>query len=220
MAERLETENAALIIEQKIREAEHAHGGAKRALAALIVKIGSEEKALAILDNRISDLTDRTRKALQDDKEELAQDGAAVIAQLENEREVRQNTLATSRTKAERMRLAIERTHRQLIELRQGLITAQSLEKERRALSGSYSQSASARSAIREGEAVLSRLLNSEDPIALDETLDQIDADLSGDTITQRLSDAGYGAPLKTRAEDVLERLRTSTKPKKTPKTA
>lgn len=209
----LETANAAVIIEQKLREADAAHSAAKRALAALIVKIETEERALDALQLRLEDLTERTRAAMEAGSDDLARDAAAMVAQLENERSVREDTLGTSRLKAERMRLAIERTHRQLVDLRQGLITAQSVERERRAM-GHAQGSVSARSAIREGEAVLKRLLASEDPVGVDDALERIEDDLSGDSVVARMADAGFGAPLRTRAEDVLERLRAQNKAK------
>ena len=48
----LETANAAIIIEQKIREAEAGHATAKRGLASLITRSKSENKALIVLENR------------------------------------------------------------------------------------------------------------------------------------------------------------------------
>lgn len=205
----LETQNAPLIIRQKIAEAEAGHASAKRGLAALIVKIRSEETALSLLDDQITDLTDRTRQALDKSDEALAREAAVLLAQLEDERTLRQQTLESSRSKADRIRLAVERNHRQLISLRQGLVTAQSIERERKAIAGvGGSANRSVSGSIREGEAVLSRLLQSEDPVALDEVLGDIENDLSGRSTLQRLSDAGCGTPLKTRPEDILDRLR------------
>ena len=205
----LETQNAALIIRQKIAEAEAGHASAKRGLAALIVKIRSEQKALGLLDSQIADLTERTRQALEKSDEALAREAAVLLAQLEDERTLRQHTLDSSRSKADRIRLAVERNHRQLISLRQGLVTAQSIERERRAIAGVGGQAGrSVSGSIREGEAVLSRLLASDDPVALDEVLGDIEDDLAGRSTIQRLSDAGCGASLKTRPEDILDRLR------------
>lgn len=208
----LETRNAALIIHQKISEAEAGHASAKRGLAALVVNIRSEEKALTLLNDQITDLTERTRQALAKENGALAREAAVLVAQLEDERILRQNTLVNSRSKAERVRLAIERNHRQLISLRQGLITAQSIERERASIAGIHSYGGKPRQqsvsgSIREGEAVLSRLLKSEDPVALDTVLSEVEDDLTGQTVMNRLADAGCGPALKTRPEDVLQRL-------------
>ncbi|GLQ21519.1 PspA/IM30 family protein [Algimonas porphyrae] len=214
----LETRNAALIIRQKIAEAEAGHASAKRGLAALVVKIRSEENTLILLGDQIAELTERTRQALAKENEALAREAAVMVAQLEDERSLRENTLDSSRRKAERIRLAVERNHRQLISLRQGLITAQSIERERAAIAGSHLHRAapgqqSVSGSIREGEAVLSRLLKSEDPVALDDVLTDIEDDLSGQSVLNRLADAGCGPSLKTRPEDVLQRLRVAAAP-------
>ena len=203
----LETQNAALIIEQKIREAEAGHNAAKRGLAALIARSKSERKALNIVETRIADLTSRTRAAVEAGKEKLAADAATLLAELENEQALRQRTLASAEEKSERMRLAIEKTQRQLVDLQQGLITAKSIEAERNAIRH-VKGDISANSAIREGEAVLKRLLASEDQIEEIEALEEIEADLSGKNVIDRLADAGFGKATKVRAEDVLARFR------------
>ena len=206
----LEIENAALIIEQKIRDAEAGHASAKRGLAALIARTKSEKKALDYIDARISDLETRTQAAVEAGKTDLAMDAAKLLADLENERAVRTRTLESSQEKAERIKLNIEKTQRRLIDLRQGLITAQSVETERHAIRQMRGDM-SASSAIREGEAVLNRLLGSDDPIAFVEAYDEIESDLSGDTVMDRLSAAGFGTSGKVRPEDVLARFQTKT---------
>lgn len=206
----LETAHAAIIIEQKIKEAEAGHAMAKRGLASLITRSKSESRALEVLEKRTADLEDRTRKALVAGKDGLAHDAAALLAQLENERDVRERSLIGSKEKAERMRLAIEKTHRQLIDLRQGLITAKSIESERKAI-GYIKGDISAHSAIAEGEAVLKRLLGSPDPVDALEALEEIEADLSGDSVMNRLAEEGFGDNGKVKANDILDRLRSET---------
>lgn len=210
--ERLIETNAALILEQKIREAEAGHGAAKRALAALIARARTEHKTLDSLGARIGDLEDRTRAALDAGREQLAADAAKLLADLENERAVRERTLASADEKAARMRLAIEKTHRQLIDLRQGLITARAVEAERAAMKNMKGD-LSANAAIREGEAVLKRLLDSADPVEEIDALDEIEADLAGETVIERMAEAGFGKAAKVRAEDILERLRGAAAP-------
>ena len=205
--EKLIENNASLILEQKIREAEAGHETAKRGLAALIARSKAEKKALSAVTDRIADLEARTRQALDANKETLAMDAAKHLADLENERTTRETTLARSDEKAERMKLAIEKTHRQLIDLRQGLHTAKAVEAERRAVK-SLKGDLSANAAIREGEAVLKRLMSSDDPVEEIDALEDIDAELNGDGVFDRLSDAGFGDASKLRAEDILDRLR------------
>ena len=217
--QKLETGNAALIIEQKIREAENGHAAAKRGLAGLIARAKSEKKALTVIDARIADLEDRTRQALQAEKEGLAADAAKLLAELENEREVRKGALAGVEEKIDRLRLAIEKTQRHLVDLKQGLLTAQSIEAERAAITRMKGD-LSANSALREGDAVLQRLLSSEDPIEEIDALDEIEADLCGASVIDRLSQAGFGKAEKIRAEDVLERFKAEALSPINPQTA
>jgi len=208
----LETDNAAIIIEQKIREAEAGHASAKRGLAALIARTKSEQKALGYINKRISDLEMRTKAAVEAGKNELALDAAKLLADLENERDVRERSVESSQEKAGRIRLNIEKPHRRLIDLRQGLLTAKSIESERGAIR-QMKGDMSASSAIQEGEAVLKRLLGSEDPIDVMDAHDELEAELSGDNVMDRLAQAGFGKPDKVRPEDVLARFQP--KPKK-----
>ena len=145
-------------------------------------------------------------------RDELALEAATLVADLENERATREAALLSTRDRIERVRLAIEKTQRQLVDLRQGLITARGMEHERDAVRRAQG-SASARSAIREGEAVLARLLATDDPVEVVDALDEIEANLSGASTERKLAEAGFGAPLRTRAEDVLARF---TNPKET----
>lgn len=62
--------------------------------------------------------------------------------------------------------------------------------------------------AIREAETLIARVANQDEPYEQSEVLDEIDAQLSHENIKDRLVEAGYGDAGKTRAEDVLARLR------------
>lgn len=216
----LETQNAALIIEGKISEAEFGQSQAKRALASLITRAKSEERSLEALDTRIRELSPRIRQALEAGQNKLAEDAAQMLATLENEKRLRRETLYRVREKAGRLKLAVEKTHRQLIDLKQGLLTAKSIESERRAfkqIKGDFN----ARSAIRDGEAVLHRLLQSDDPIEKMESFEEIEAELSGEKIIDDMAQAGFGDPIKLRGVDILARIKSEMSdlsPSKTPK--
>lgn len=208
--EQLEVAEAATIIEQKIRDAERGHEHAKQSLAGLILRERHEDKTLSGLTSRISDLEDRARQALAAGMDDLAAEAAEAIADLQNESEARQNALARTRLSVQRLRLMVEKCERRLVELRQGLITAQSIETERRAHTDSQRDIAGL-AAIVEGEAVLERLLGDPDPIERAEILEDLQAELSGDDLVTRLSAEGFGDAPQTRGQDVLARLRAET---------
>jgi len=139
-------------------------------------------------------------------------DAARLLADLENERDVRERTLESSREKAGRIRLNIEKTHRRLIDLRQGLLTAQSIEIERGAIR-QMKGDMSASSAIHEGEAVLKRLINGQDPIEIMEAYEEVESQISGENIMDRLAESGFGKSDKINALDVLARFKPKPKP-------
>ncbi|WP_417483430.1 PspA/IM30 family protein [Maricaulis sp.] len=202
--------HAVLILEQKLREATAGHERAKRALATMILRERNEKCALAGVDTRINDLEIRVGDALKSGMEAFAAEGADAIAELEREREVRRQTLERTELAARRLRLMIEKTDRRLVELRLGLTTARAMEAERgatRELRGDFAGMA----AIVEGEAVLKRALERADPGEELDILDQIDAELNGDDLVERMAARGLGAPPRTRGEDVLARLRAKT---------
>lgn len=208
--EQLEVAEAATIIEQKIRDAERGHERAKQSLAGLILRERHEDKTLSGLASRINDLEDRARQALTAGMDDLAAEAAEAVADLQNESEARQNALARTRLSVQRLRLMVEKCERRLVELRQGLITAQSIEAERRAHTDSQRDIAGL-AAIVEGEAVLERLLGDPDPIERAEILEDLQAELSGDDLVTRLSAEGFGEAPQTRGQDVLARLRAET---------
>lgn len=207
--EHIELQNAVLMIEQKLYEAKAGQDTAKRSLAALIVRARNETQALSGLDNRLSDLEARTRAAFEAGQEQLALDGASMVAELENERAIRQKTIDDVDERIARMRLAVEKTQRRIVDLQQGLLTARAVESERKAIQ-SMSGDISANGAIREGEAILERLLGSADPVAEADVLDELDADLSGKSTIDKMAEAGFGPATKIRAEDVLARFQST----------
>ena len=65
--------------------------------------------------------------------------------------------------------------------------------------------------ALNEGEQLLKRILERTDPVQEMDVFDQLEAELSGEEIVNRLADAGHGKSPRVRAEDVIERLKAGT---------
>ncbi len=196
------------LIAQKIREAEAGVSGAKQALATLILRQRAEQKALDMLETRRSTMEDRVRQALAAGSNDLAMEGAASIAEMENEALVRRETLARLDEKVTRLRSSVEKAHRRVVDLRQGAITARAIDLERksqhrlnRALGGN---------AMDEAEALIRRVAEQDDPLAQAEIVEEIDASLSHKSTDDRLAAAGFGPSAKVRPEDVLARLRSN----------
>jgi phage shock protein A len=198
------------LIEQKIRESEGALALAKSTLAALIIRQRNERSVLGRLDGQIADLEERARAALASGREDLAADAASAIADLENERSVRRQTLDQLDDRVARTQAAVEKANRRIIDLRQGMISARAVDAERRAQK-SLNRSIGNTAAIREAEELIARVVNGPDPFAESEVLDEIDAGLDGTAIRDRLGDAGFGSKTKVRPDDVLARLKAAT---------
>lgn len=196
------------LIEQKIREADAGLAAAKNTLAALIVRQRNEQQTLDRVEAQVADLEARVRQALANDRDDLATDGATAIAQLENERAVRRDTLAQLSSRITRTQSSVEKAHRRIIDLRQGMISARAADAERKAQK-TLNRSLGSTAAVREAEELIARVMNQSDPLAESEVLDQIDAGLSTTGITDRLGAAGFGAKARVDAGDVLARLKS-----------
>ncbi|MEM1377234.1 MAG: PspA/IM30 family protein, partial [Pseudomonadota bacterium] len=141
------------LLEQKIRESDGDMSAAKQTLATLILRERNETRALESVKKRIADLETRVKEAIEAKKDDLARDGAIAIADLENEAATREKTVTSLREKIERMRLSIEKTHRRIIDLKQGMIEAKSIDAEHAAQSR-MNRSIGTGTNIREAEAL------------------------------------------------------------------
>ena len=198
------------LIEQKIREADAGLAAAKNTLAALIVRQRNEQQTFDRVVAQITDLEGRVRQALASNREDLASDGATAIAQLENERAVRRDTLNQLANRIARTQSSVEKAHRRIIDLRQGMISARAADAERKAQK-SLNRSLGSTAAVREAEELIARVMGQSDPLAESEVLDEIDDGLSNAGITDRLGAAGFGAKSKVDAGDILARLKAQT---------
>ena len=195
------------LIEQKVREAEAGLAGAKQTLASLIIRKRNEEKVLNSLKARAKDLEKRASSALDAGKEQLAMDAAEAIAELENEIGVRSSTLDELSNRVSRTQSSVEKAHRRIVDLKQGLVTARAISADRRAQQ-TLNRNLSGTSAINEAENLIARVTSSADPLEEGDVLDQIDAGLNKSDIGDRLATAGFGDKSKVDASDVLARLK------------
>lgn len=203
--ERLADEFAVELIDQKVREAEAGLAAAKDTLATLIVRLKRERAALADRRKRKGDLEARTLSAMERGDDDLARSGADLIAELEGEETARAHTVSRLETRTGQLRLSIERAHRRVVSLRQGAMTARSIDRERtaqRRLGKHFAQPDP------EAEELIRRVMEADDPFERAEVRREIDAELRGDAIMERLGERGHGAPTRSNADTVLDRLR------------
>lgn len=199
------------LIDQKIRESEASLRAAKGTLASLIQRQRSEEKQRAALKTRINDLMKRAKEALEKERDDMAEEAARAIANMENELTIRQETLDRLDQKVMRLRGSIENGHRRIIDLKQGAIQARAVRREQNmqvhmAVNGLQENS------VEEAEELISRVLGKDDPFERSEILADINRDLVGDNIADRMADAGIGQATRSTADDVLARLKSTKK--------
>lgn len=213
--EQLISQNAVLLLEQKIRDIETRHTSSKRTLAGMLAQVKSLKRNTAMLQKTTKDLEQRALAALAAKRDKLAAQAAQVIADNENELESKHKAIEALEAEIARMRALVERTHRRLLELRQGLVVARHTDYARKSRVGTLKSLNAGRHSVQEAEQMLENILNqTETEEALSE-YEKLNEELSGTAITEKLDQAGFGKPLKVRADDVLARLKKSTKKSK-----
>ncbi len=206
--DRLKDVYAIELIEQRIREADANLSAAKMTLASLIQRKRSEEKLVAKLDARIADLTTRATEALASKRNDLAEQAAQAIADMENERRIRRDTVEAHVTRIGQLQMSIEAAHRRLVDLRQGAITARAVRREQKS-QARLNKTLAGTSAADEAETLIRRVVDQSDPFEQSQILGEIDQGLSGSNIAQTLETEGFGPATKSTAASVLDRLKS-----------
>ncbi|WP_106745886.1 PspA/IM30 family protein [Yoonia maritima] len=199
------------LIDQKIRESESSLRAAKSTLASLIQRQRAEEKQHSNLKSRIVDLTKRAKEALENDREDMAAEAARAIATMENELTVRTETLNRLEQKVIRLRSSIESGHRRIIDLKQGAIQARAVRREQ-TIQMQMVKTGASHGSVEEAEELIQRVLGGDDPFERSEILADINRDLDGDSVTDRMADAGFGSATRSTADDVIARLKSNKK--------
>lgn len=194
------------LIEEKIAEAQGNLKSAKGTLVALTQKQRAEARQVASLETQIEDLTSRAKAALDGGREDLALTAAEGIANLENELTLRRNTVARLDSRILRLRTSVEAASRRILDLKQGAIAARATRSEH-IMQAKLASSLGAQP-LEEAEDLIAQVLNEEDPFEASEILQEINSSLTPQNVAERLADAGFGPAQKSRAEDVLARLK------------
>jgi phage shock protein A len=203
--------NAIRVLEQQLRDAAASLEHARRELACAMAHQASEERAVAALEGRIAELETAAREALDASREDLAAEVATVIAANEDERALRKASVEKFAADVRRLKQLSEDGRLRLQDLRRGLEMARAQEALRRAGANGRRALSLGTGALREAEATLVRIRDvqaREEDVAA--ALDELDSRESGRDLSDRLATAGFGSVKKTRAADVLARLRAA----------
>lgn len=194
------------LIDQKIREATDNLKAAKVALASLIQRERAEMRQVETLNGRVSDLMQRATEALEGGRDDLAGQAAQAVADLENERSIRQDTVKRLEARIMQLRQSVEAAHRRIVDLKQGAVAARAARREQ-GIQRRVNRHLGGTSPFDEAEALIARVLGEDDPFEQGEIMREIETGLDHSDIAGRMADAGFGTQSKSTAADVMSRL-------------
>ncbi|WP_120499412.1 PspA/IM30 family protein [Roseovarius sp. EL26] len=205
--ERVRDTFALELIDQKIRETESQLKAAKATLASLMQRQRSEQRLFDAVTARIETMLTRTKDALKEGREDMATQAAEAIATMENEAQLRKNTLDRLEVQISRLQASVGAAHRRIIDLKQGAITAKAMRREQQ-MQSRLNSTISSTSSADEAEELIAKVVGKDDPFEQSQILAEINADLNHNTLEDRMAAQGFGPATKVTAQDVLSRLK------------
>lgn len=193
------------ILRQQIRDCAEAVNAARRAVAIAMAQNDQEIAQCTRIAARIADLETRTLAALEQGKSALAREAAETIAILEQERDTSLEAQATFTTEIGRLKRILRDAESRLKDLERGQRIAAAREKTQRL---HETGAGSTLNALKDAEATLEKLrLRQRQIDVAAEAMAEMEKSGDPTAVIGKLAEAGCGAPLKSRAEDVLKRL-------------
>lgn len=208
--------NDLALLSIQIRDAGAAVRAARKAVALAKAQNGQDRRRIDTVSAAIADLEVRAKAALTKGADHLAREAAEAIAVLEDERAALTEAVTTFEADIAVLTDNLLRAEVRLRDLERGQRVANVREQVRTAetLGASVRQSS-----LAEAEDTLSRIRDRQERgLLADEALASLSALDRPKELLSRLADAGCGAPLRSSAETVLERLK-SDKPALIPNT-
>lgn len=201
--------NALTLVDQYLRDAGQDLAQARRALAVARAEETMEASRIDDLTRRIADLEDRALAAMKASRDDLAEEAAGAIADLETDRAASEHALGQFRTATAKLKRRVSAAERRIAELDRSRRTARVSEAVRR-LRAPVSLAPDAPSgALADAEATLKRLKirQAEDEAIFDAAEDDCTTRDAG-SIADKLEAAGFGAATRPSARSVLDRLK------------
>ncbi len=205
-AQALTDRHALPLLRQQIREGAAAVEASRRAVAVAMAQNEQEKTQHKRLLDQLAELEGRALAALENDREDLAHEAADTIAHLEAERDASAAAQARFETEIARLRTVLREAETRLRALQRGQRLAVATHKTQ-TLQQVVPDTGLA--TLRDAEATLARLQSRQAELdATAQAMAQLRATDTAETIREKLADAGCGAPIKTTAEQVLDRLK------------
>ena len=204
-AEQIIDANSLSILRQQIRDCAEAINSARRSASLATAQLDQEARHHAKIIEQIAMLEMRTVSALEQDRLDLAKEGAETIARFENERDTSQIAQRAFSSEIDKLKATVRNAEERLRELERGqrlAVTAQNTIRLRQ------SNPASRLTALKDAEGTLSKLRARQQ---LEEVAEAALADMEvtwcQEGLEERLIEAGCGPSHRSRADEVLARL-------------
>lgn len=198
------------ILRQQIRDCARAVEASRRAVAVAMAQNEAEKAQHEKLLQQIRDLEARTISALEQEKEDLAREGAEAVAHLEAERDASSQAQVRFSKEINRLRAVLRDGEARLRQLQRGQRLAAATDKTQKMQEIFPDQGLSS---LCEAESTLERLQQRQsERDATARALIKLKASGSAEITQDRLARAGCGTPLRTGADDVLARLKAKSK--------
>jgi phage shock protein A len=200
--------NAMAILRQQIRDCSHDITAARKSIALSSAQHEQDQTAYQELLDKIQDLETRTISALENDKPDLAQEGAEMIASLEAERDSAKIAIDSFSNELKRLKCTLKSNEQRLLALKRG----ERLAATNKATQDSV-QTANGTSTctLREAEETLARLKTRQlETTRSQEILAEYENSSDSKAIIEKLANAGCGEALQASASNVLVRLNTT----------
>lgn len=208
-AEDLADQNALLLLDQQMRDAQSSLLAAQRALAVALAEDAQEGRRTSALQERMAGLEVRARAALAAGREDMATEAADTIAGLEEECDAGSKARALFASEIARLRRVVAHASRRLAELHRGRRIARVAEAVRTSRQGRMEPASPALCTLAEAEATLARLRERQDRAAdASRFMDGAEAGAPSQTTEERLAEAGFGPATRPTAASVLARLK------------
>lgn len=202
--------NALSLLRQQMRDAAQGVDKSRKAVAVVMAYAEREKVSLKRFEAQISDLETRALDALEHNNEELASEAAGTIAQLEAERDTTTKVIKSYQTQIIRLKQCLTENETCLREMKRGQHLAEANDKAQR-LSGVMPSGYV--NDLKDAETTLKRLQERQEHAeATANAMVELSADTNAESLTDRMAEAGYGAPLKPDATAVLDRLKKQAK--------
>ncbi|QND15223.1 PspA/IM30 family protein [Rhizobium leguminosarum bv. trifolii] len=203
--------HAVPLLAQQIRDAAQLIQSARRSVAVAIAQNEQEKGQHAAIVARIADLENRASAALAKGNEALAREAAEAIAYLEAERDASEKAQGQFTSSIDKLKAIVRASEARLQELQRGERLARATQEAQKL---DVVVAGPGLATLDDAEETLARLrLRQSQNELTAAALKDMEGAIRPAGIIEKLANAGFGAPLRSSADDVLVRLKSRITP-------